>query len=51
MLGRDANAAHVITDMFLDMIASCKLHVWIDDDETRTRSSFIGTTINPVVTG
>jgi hypothetical protein len=51
MLGRDVNAAHVIADMFLDMISSCKLPRWIDDDETMTKNSFIGATINPIVTG
>ena len=39
MLSRDANAAHVIADMFIDMLSSCKLPEWIADDQTRERNS------------
>ena len=34
ILGRDANAAHVIADMFLDVLSSCELPAWIHGDKT-----------------
>ena len=44
MLSRDANAAHVIADIFLEMISSSTRPTWITDT-TKRNSNYIGPTI------
>ena len=39
LLSRDANAAHVIADIFVEMKASKSLPVWIMDTSTRVHNS------------
>jgi hypothetical protein len=41
MLGRDANAAHVIADTFSSMRTSPELPLWITNDQTRTHNSLL----------
>ena len=46
MLGRDANAAHVIADIFQDMSVSFELPLWITDNGVRTGFQIVGATFD-----